>query len=230
MDPRVLRLVDKAIEQARRKRIRSESGYVPPATGYAYARFVGYYEMGKHEEEFEGRRRITDKVNLVFELSGPNHQPRVIEDGTVIPHRVTVQEALSGEHWSNFDKLFTMMNEAHGGFAVHMAELLGRPFIVEVFHRKSKDKVYANLKGPLGYNVQATGAVKVDEAATEIKAFIWDVADKAMWDDIYIPGYYEEEVKDEDGNVVTPKRSKNVIQERIMSAVNWPELSARLGI
>ncbi|WP_152035566.1 hypothetical protein [Paraburkholderia caledonica] len=210
------------------------AGYVPPAPGLAYARFVGYFELGKHEEDVRGELVLVDKVDLVFELSGPNHQPRKMDDGTLIPHRITVQETLSFSDRANFFKLFTAMNAAHGGTATHMAQLLGKPFIVEVFHRKSADgtKTYANLKGPDGYNVTGLRSIDGDDTPalrpheipllTAPMFFIWDAADKEMWDSLYIPGFYEER-KDDKGNVISPKRSKNVLQERIMKAKNWPE-------
>jgi hypothetical protein len=40
------------------------SSYVPPATGIASARLVGYFELGAHEEEFEGKKRDREKVDL----------------------------------------------------------------------------------------------------------------------------------------------------------------------
>jgi hypothetical protein len=216
--------------------VKQSAEYQPPAAGMARARLVGYFELGKHEEEnMQGKLVLRDKVDLIFELSGPNHQPRKLDDGTLIPHRVTVQETLSFSDRANFFKLFTMMNQAHGNTATHMAQLLGKAFRVEVFHRKSKDgkKVYANLKGPNGYNFRGltykdeeTGedkTVDVPPALTELKAFIWDLANKDMWDSIHIPGFYEERKDEKTGEVISPKRSKNVLQERIMKAKNWAE-------
>lgn len=204
----------------------------PAAEGIARARLIGYFEMGVHEEEFEGKPRDREKVALEFELSGPNHEPRKLDDGTLIPTRITVFETLSRNEKAHFYKLFAAMNYA--GKATHMAELLGEPFIVEVFHRKSKDgkRVFANLRGPNGYNVRGTTVqdpltgkpmlVPVDPPITEIKAFIWNIADKAMWDSIHIPGVYEEK-KDAQGNVTSPAKSKNRLQEKIMQAKNWAE-------
>lgn len=127
--------------------------YQPPAKGIACARLVGYFELGTHEEEFEGKKRDREKVDLVFELSGPNHEPE-IRNGMRVPIRVTAQETLDLRENANFLKLFGAMNYA--GKATHMAELLGEAFIVEVFHKVSADgkKTYANLKGPSGYNVK----------------------------------------------------------------------------
>jgi hypothetical protein len=113
-----------------------------------------------------------------------------------------------------------------------MAELLGEPFIVEVFHRKSKDgkKVYANLKGPDGYNVKGTTVqdrltgkpvvIDVARTVTELKYSIWAAADEEVWGSICMPGEWEE-VKDAEGNVIRVALSKKVIQNRIKQAKNW---------
>lgn len=212
--------------------------YTPPATGLARARLVGYFETGVHEEnDFSnpGKTKDREKVDLVFELSGPNHEPTV-RDGVTIPIRVTVQETLSFNERANFFKLFAAMNYA--GKATHMAELLGEAFVVEVFHKKSADgkKLYANLKGTSettppgnGYNIKGTTvqdpltgkniALEVAPAITELKAFIWDIADKEMWDSIFIAGEWEE--RKEGDKVTAPARSKNLIQQKIKSAKNW---------
>lgn len=222
----------KALKSAPDMRIAHFGGeYTPPAAGLARARLVGYFELGTHEEEYEGKLRDREKVDLIFELSGPNHEPRKLDDGTLIPIRITVQETLSLDEKSNFFKLFTAMNVL--GDESHMALLLGKPFIVEVFHKRSADgkKVYANLKGPNGYNVCGTTIkdpctgepvlIEVAPAVTELKAFIWDGADLEMWDSIYIPGEYEERRDEQTGAVVSPARSKNVLQELIKKAKNW---------
>ncbi|CAE6869687.1 hypothetical protein R69658_08073 [Paraburkholderia aspalathi] len=52
--------------------------------------------------------------------------------------------------------------------------------------------------------------------------FVWDSADLDDWYDIYIPGEWPE-VRSDSGVLQRPARSKNVFQERIMSAANWPE-------
>lgn len=215
-------------------------GYEPPAKGVAYARLIGYFEMGTHEEEYEGKRRDRAKVDLVFELSGPNHELRQLEDGTLVPIRVTVQETLSLDPYKSFFKLFAAMNYADK--ATHMAQLVGEAFLVEVFHKRSRDgsKVYANLKGPNGYNVTGptvrdeitdkTMTIQVAPAITQCKAFLWDMNDREVWDSIYIAGEYAERRDEQTGEIIAPVRSKNVIQERIMRAKNWPELAARLGV
>jgi hypothetical protein len=211
--------------------------YTPPEKGMAWARFVGYFETGKHEEEYEGKKSDRNKVDLVFELSGPNHEPRRLDDGTLIPQRVTAQETLSTSDKANFFKMFAAMNYA--GKATHMAELLGEAFYVEIFHKKSKDgkKTYATMKGakntlPVGNGYVIKGPsvqdpmtgkaqlIPVPAPITELKAFIWDIADKDMWDSIFIEGEYPEQ-KDDKGEVTKAARSKNAIQQKIMRAKNW---------
>jgi len=208
------------------------SGYTPPAAGTAQAHFMGYYEMGKHPGEHKGQPRIYDEVKLVFELSGPNHQPRLLPDGTRVPQRITVNEKKSLGAKANFFKLFGMMNYA--GKATHMAQLLGEAYLVEITHSKSADgkRTYANLRGANGYKVRGpsfqdpisgnTVNVEVAPPLTEPRAFIWDVADLEMWNSIYVEGEYEAK-KDDKGNITQPARSKNVLQDYIKEAINWPE-------
>lgn len=206
--------------------------YEIPAAGIARARFIGYYEVGKHEEEFKGEKKLREKVELVFELSGPNHPPRDF-NGEKVPQRITARETYGLTDRNHFLKLFRQMN--YSGKATHMAELLGEPFLVEIFHTKSKDgkKTYANLRGPNGYNIKGTtvqdpvsgGMVTVDvpPAMTDVKVFLWDQACKDMWDSIYIDGEYPEQKDEKTGEVTRPAKSKNVLQEKIMAASNWPE-------
>ena len=66
--------------------VKASAEYQPPAAGMARARLVGYFELGKHEEEnMQGKMVLRDKVDLVFELSGPNHEPRKLDDDMTLP-------------------------------------------------------------------------------------------------------------------------------------------------
>ncbi|KWF80077.1 hypothetical protein WL93_24430 [Burkholderia diffusa] len=225
--------VKQAVEDGRLPNMRDPAivEYIPPAAGLARARFVGYFELGTHEEEFEGKKRDREKVDLVFELSGSNHEP-IVRGGQAIPVRITVQETLDMSYGSSFFELFDAMDRACGGGAVHIAEMLGKPFIVEVFHRRSKDgkTIYADLHGPNGYNVKGTTVqdpltgkpvvIEVAPAISEVKAFIWAIATAADWYGIHIPGEYPER-RAADGVLIRSARSKNVIQEKIAAAKNW---------
>ncbi|BAP15825.1 hypothetical protein AVU67_gp19 [Ralstonia phage RSJ2] len=204
--------------------------YTLPEEGIARARLVGYYEVGEHEKKFEGKVvGYKPYVELVFELSGPKHPPIKTANGDEFAQRITVREMLSLSEKAHFFKLFTQLNYA--GDVTHAAQLIGRPFLVRVFHYEStidgKTVKKASLRGKSGYQISGPKVqdpisgdfidVPVDPPKSELKAFIWDLADMDDWKAIHIDGWYEEP---KDGK---PGRSKNVIQEKIMRAKNWPK-------
>ena len=200
--------------------------YTPPAEGLARLRFVGYIECGKVFDEKYNKTK--EKVKLIFELSGPKHAPKKLDDGTELPHRITITESLSLNEKANFYKIFKAMNYA--GEATHIAQLLGQEFLGTVVHRKYKDRVFANLRDDSGYTIRApfvedpetgeTRKVPAGPQISETRCFLWDYASKEMWDSIFIEGEYEEE-KNEAGEVIRAARSKNVFQEEIRAAINF---------
>jgi len=207
-------------------------GYQPPAAGPCGLRFVGYFELGEHEKRWGEQTKRVKQVQLVFELSGKHYPPR---DG--VPVRMTITETESRHVKANLVRLFNKMN--YEGAATHFAELLGKAYRGRVYHREVEvggaKRVYAGLRNDDGYSItppvqevvdEETGdvtvkPVKVAEALTELKLFLWDNPDMEQWASIYIDGQYEER-RDDNGKVVRPARSKNVIQEKIQSALNWP--------
>lgn len=209
-------------------------GYELPKTGFVKLRFIGYIELGLREFTFEGRKKNVAAADLIFELSGPNHQPHESEDGTKYPQRITVSKVkLSKRDNSNFWKnLWQPMNWR--GTASHISELLGESFIGEIEHNKvkgtdGKERTYANLRNirkPWLPNPE-TGTdyeVNVEQPLSELRLFLWTYPDAAshreMWDSLFIEGEYEEK-KNEKGEVVQPAKSKNVIQNKIREALNW---------
>lgn len=217
--------------------------YTPPAAGPCRLRFVGYVEVGKQPHTFQGKTTYRDKVYLTFEVSGPKHPPVVnTETGESYPIRITVEENLSLSDKAYFYKLFTRMNYA--GKAKHMVQLLGEAYKGRIIHRK-----YAKRGEPkddqskwtglavelfergVGYTIEPprtedpeTGdmiELKVEPAKTPLKAFLWDHADLDQWADIFIEGEYPER-KDKDGKVIAPAKSKNVYQNAIKAAKNFP--------
>lgn len=216
--------------------------YTPPAAGPARARLVGYIEIGKHDRKFKGVPKTNDRCLLVFELSGPNHQPAVGEDGAKYPQRITVDEKMSLNEKANFFKLFQRMN--YRGGAVHMAQLLGESFKVNVVHRKFMKQgdaegkptgIAAELRNDEGYTIHKpyyevrdqdgneTGEWKelnVDAAISPIRCFIWDQADMDQWKSIFIDGKYDDRKNEKTGETI-PGKSKNVFQARVMQAKNF---------
>lgn len=207
------------------------STYEPPAAGLTRLRLVSYVEIGKQKDVWDGKERLREKVLLGFELSGPKHPPRELEDGTKVPHRITVEENLSLSEKANFYKLFKRMN--YTGEATHMAQLLGQEFLGTVTHRKSKDgkRTYANLRDDAGHTIRPpyvedpeTGETRKIEVAppiSDLRLFVWDLADKEMWDSLFIDGEYDAIKDEKTGEVISPARSRNVLQNRIREATNF---------
>ncbi|SFU26702.1 hypothetical protein SAMN05192563_10658 [Paraburkholderia aspalathi] len=206
-------------------------GYHPPATGVSFARFIGYFEVGQHQWRTDKGPTFKDTVRMLFELSGPNHPPREV-DGKLVPHVVTVSMPLELIPGRSFFDTFARMNfEAS---ASHMSELLGSAFALYIVHRPlhSGQGVYATVDGGKGGFLiepakfrSETGELCETPIAPPhyaLSMFVWDSADLDDWYDIYIPGEWPE-VRSDSGVLQRPARSKNVFQERIMSAANWPE-------
>lgn len=207
-------------------------GYTPPEAGFTRLRFVGYYEVGQHKEEYGvAKGKIKPKVKLVFELSGPKHQPKEGDDGQKVPIRMTIDLTYSLNEKAGFYKLFKAMN--HTGKCTHMAEMLGEAFVGKVEHTTKGEgqnaRTYANLKDVRAPFIEQVNVeegsttlvpVNVDPALSEIKGFLWDHATPEMWDSIFIEGQWDEK-KNDKGEVTQEAKSKNVLQDLIRKAVNF---------
>ena len=208
--------------------------YTPPPAGPTGARLVGYYEVGQHASEYQGQPKVTNEVQLVFELIGAKHPVRETDSGEKIPTRLTLTLNLSTNEKAWYYKIFQKIRTEE----THMVQMLGKPVMLNVVHREAgegaKKRTYANIdresiRKPVIQQInEETGDVEekpfnVGPAVSELKAFGWDFATPEMWDAVYIPGQYEER-KDDKGNVVAPAKSKNVIQEKIASALNFKGL------
>jgi len=206
-------------------------GYQPPAAGIAWARFISYFEVGQHQWRTDKGTAFKDTVRMLFELSGPNHPPQEL-DGKSVPHVITVSMPLELIPGRSFFDTFARMNfEAS---ASHMSELLGSAFALYIVHRPldSGQGVYATVDGGKGGFLiepakfrSETGELcetPISPPHYALSMFVWDSADMDDWYDIYIPGEWPE-VRSDSGVLQRPARSKNVFQEKIMSAANWPQ-------
>ena len=204
--------------------------YEPPAAGPALCRFVGYVEIGKQKGTFKGAPTEKEKVVLIFELVGKRHA--VADDEQ--PYRITVEETYSLNLKANFFKLFQHMNYKQD--AQHIVQLLGEGFKCEVLHdkwidRQGKERYTAVLRNAGGYTIapprkededSETGwvDVAVPPARSQLRCFLWEQADLQQWGSLFIEGGYPER-KNEKGEVTAPAKSKNVLQHKIMAAVNF---------
>ena len=215
------------------KSVAGGGDYAPPAAGPGLARFVGYIELGKQKGMFKGVPTIKEKVRLIFELVGKRHPPGE-HDGKKIPVRIIIDENYSLNEKANFFKLFQRMNYKQD--AVHIAQLLGEAFKVEVVHDKwtgkdGKERTDAVLRNAGGYTIapprkededSETGWVNIEvpAALSDIRCFLWEQADMTQWGSLFIEGEYPER-KDDKGVVTAKAKSKNVFQNAIKSAVNF---------
>ncbi|PCE27518.1 hypothetical protein BWP39_03170 [Paraburkholderia acidicola] len=209
-------------------------GYEPPAEGVAWARFIGYIELGQHECMRDGALVYRDRARMVFELGGQSHPGRLV-DGVRTPHVISVETDIDLSPSARFLDTFSRMNFENR--ATHMTELLGDQFVVYVKHvpLKSASGVYATLEASKGYLIYpAKGrhedsgpvvCIPVVPRTYRLVLFAWASADMQDWYDLYISGEWPAVLDENTGDVVRPARSKNILQERIMSARNWPEHS-----
>lgn len=202
--------------------------YTPPAAGPVRLRFIGYVETGLHIKKYAGKPdKAEHEVQLTFELSGPKHQPKVLDDGTKIPQRISITLNHSLNEKATFFKLFKRMN--YKGGASHMSQLLGEAFRGTVFHNVvgegEKQRTYANLRDDSGFSIAPpryedpeTGEARelvVEPALSPMRLFVWNAPAehlKPMWDTLFIDGSYGEGDK---------AVSKNVFQNKIKAATDY---------
>lgn len=199
------------------------------------ARFVGYVEVGKHAQEYDGKAKADAlEVILTFELNGKKHHIEYEKDGETISRTNIKRETMPAYTTSKagFKKLFNTMRAERENIT-HMAQMLNEPFLITVVHNADKDdpkKVYANIKddngwrvGPPLYNAQPDPleepimkVLPVAEATVPLQLLLWDNPTKEQWDSIFIDG--TRTVK-KDGKEV--EVSKNWMQERCLAAKDY---------
>lgn len=198
--------------------------YVPPAEGVTRLRLVGYIETGVHTTNSPRYGTKTKaKATLLFELSGPKHEPKVLDDGRKIPHVIPISLNIGTHEKSLYGKLFRKI-AADFPDTKHYTQLLGEAFLGTVVHRTFKRRdgtegVIADLKDDQGYTIRGTTyedpetgdlrKAKVAEPISEPRVFVWDYATLEQWDSLFIDGTYD------NGD------TKNKWQEQIKSAENF---------
>lgn len=198
--------------------------YVPPAEGPVRLRFVGYIETGVHTTDSPKYGvKSKAKATLLFELSGPKHEPKVLDDGRKVPYIISIELNVGTHEKSLYGKLFRQMAKEYPG-STHFTHLLGEAFLGTVKHRTFKRRdgsegVVAELKDESGYTIRGTTftdpetgdlrRIKVGDPISEPRVFVWDYATEEYWDSLFIDGTYD------NGD------SKNKWQEKIKAADNF---------
>ena len=227
------------IEETADHTVTTEGGdfeYTLPPAGVTVGRFLSYIELGVHPQgEYQGKKKPdAEVVRLMFELLSPAKNIKEIDvDGgkKKIADQIAFDVTIKLGEKAGFKKLFNAMLYGRQNIK-HMARMLGEPFKLFVSHNASKKdakKIYANLKdkdGVWGVSAPVThdelagtsSTIPVPEALTARKLFLWDKPTPETWASLFIDG--TRTVKEEG----KPDRevSKNWLQEKIMSAKNYP--------
>lgn len=230
-------LADRAAKRHDQTQTKTGGGdFTPPPAGTTLARFVDYIEVGVQKQRaYKGKEKPpAAKVYVTFELLGKNYVKEIEVEGKkkTIADRITVPLTLSLHEKASFKKLFKKMLYGRQGIE-HMSQMLGEGFKVTVTHNEvgegDNKKVYANITdddgnflvdGPFKRDdLEGTSVkLKVPDAISDERMFVWDEPTQETWDSIFIDG--EKEVKD-DKTGKNKTVSKNWIQNMIIGAVNF---------
>lgn len=170
----------------------------PPAIGPTRLRLVSYVETGVHTKISGGQPKTKPRVELGIELSGPKHEPKKLDDGRIIPHRIKIKEVLSTHEKANLIKLFNLMNTDGDAknFLDLMMEKAWRGMVSHYeFTANGQKRVIGQLRGkgqgyqifPVSFEDPESGelrTVSVPPAVSEPMVFLWDYADTEQWDSL----------------------------------------------
>lgn len=229
-------LANAAAKRSDQTKTKETADYTPPAEGTSLARFVDYIEVGEQKQRaYQGKeKKPAPKAFITFELLSKKWLREIEVDGKVktVADRITVPLVISLHKKASYKKLFEKMRYGRDDIN-HMAQMIEEGFKVTVVHNKVTEgknagKVYANITdadgnflvdGPFKKDdLEGTSQkLKVPDAISETRMFLFDDPTKETWDSIFIDG--EKEVTDEKGKNKTV--SKNWLQNMIMDAVNF---------
>lgn len=222
----------------------AKRGLLP--TGTAFLVFSSYIEYGNQPQTFEGKSKDPQpEFRLGFHIvggAGTNKDGQLedyVQDG-FCPQVSAFDCKMSQNEKARAVAYFNAINIAPKG--THFIQKLGTLYTVEVKVGKNKktgkdqnEIDFRNLQPAVDaatrrphttYLNAADEVVPMGKVAPEdVKVFLWNKPPsvtmeqyQAMWDSIEIKGEYE--IKDADGKV-TGKKSKNFLQDKCLSALNF---------
>lgn len=183
-------------------------GGLMPA-GYAMGRVVTYLEMGMHPQEYNGKvKDPACEVKMGFKLFGG---PDNCYEGRFIS---TFDIALYNNEKSGAKKLFDRLNWAQD--MKHFAQSLGRAYLIPITvsenktTKKQSNRVdIANILPPID-PVSKQNYPIPEVALEDLRYFFFDKPTNETWAGLFVEGVYD------DG------KSKNKVQEKILTALNFP--------
>lgn len=242
------------------KTVAGGGDYTPPAEGACKLRLVGYIELGKHEKTFKGVKKLQDMVRLEFEVSGPKHPPIEVDGVkkpiiVSIEENLSLNEkARFAKLFArmNYAGKYTHASQMVLATEAFKARIVHRKYAksgeakddatkwtgvaVELYDKKTEAFTIEPPRIPErdaeGLETGNFTPMAVEPALTSPRLFIWNADDKhqlAQWSTLFIDGEYEER-KDASGKVTAPKKSKNVLQNRIKLAKNFQGSALQLAL
>lgn len=222
----------KVVDQS--KETKGGGGAKAPEAGPAYARLIGYVELGDQPRTYQGKPKDPAPVcNLTFEVYGKKNKDEYEKDGKKeTSYRILRVSNLlvSSSSKARFFKLFKDM--ANGRDVKHMAEMLNECFKINIEHNESNGKTYANIKSIGAPNKEVEdedGNIELQDVTNslpptkrDLQLFIFDAPTLDQWNSIYIEGEREVEKEGPDGTKVKVTQSNNFLQDTIVSAPNFP--------
>lgn len=212
----------------------SGRGLLP--TGTAIVRMCMYVEFGSHVQEFQGQKkppapifklgfRIVGGGGLNLEGKGEKY---VVEEGQ-FPLITTFDTTMSLFEKSKAVKYFTALNRV-GNKATHFVQKIQEQclYALPISTKKNKQGKdvqvidFSNLQpaiNPTTYNAY-TDADMPKLSEEHIQVFLWSHPTPEMWKTIHKEGQWEAQ-KDDSGKVTRPARSKNWLQEKCFTAVDF---------
>jgi hypothetical protein len=203
-------LIDEAIElqEVDMTQEGSGGGGLMPE-GYAMARLVTYIELGQHPQEYQGKAKAPAReVVAGFKLYGGEDN---CYDGRFIK---TFDLSVSNNPKSALKILFDRLNWE--GNMKHMAQALGKGFLVPITINKSKttgkEGNRINLAGILPpIDVVSKAKYPIPECEdSDLTYFFFDKPTTETWASLFVEGNWD------DG------KSKNRMQEKILTALDYP--------
>lgn len=182
-----------------------------PAGAYL-GRVCEYIDLGVQPQEFNGKAKDpAPQIRIGVALFGPNAQgadgsPYIMRSSDITVYRNDKAGAF---------KAFKAMNWKGDKNIKHFAQFLGQAFIFQVGVKTSKtsNRQYNTLdldKTTAAINPLDNSMYPVPELTDDLyRVLLWDFPTKEDWDALFIDGNRD------DG------KSKNFIQEKIMSALNF---------
>lgn len=204
-------------------------------TGTAIVRLSTYIEFGKHVETFAGQAKpATLQFKLGFRIvggGGKNKEGKgekyVQADGNLPYISDFFNTAMSQHEKSTAVKYFNALNRV-GNKATHFVQKVAEQCLytvpISVVSKNGKEYNaidFSNLQPALNAEFEEYANTDMPQLKDEhIQVFLWDSPTKEMWDSIYIEGQWDAK-KDDSGKVTQPAKSKNFLQEKCLSAVDF---------